>query len=129
MYLRESNNFHNCLSQIENPHDLLSFEGRVFFFFIISFLQLGPVKLLYFTSLAHHSFWQSSIQFSSVAQPCPTLSDLMDCSTPGFPGHHQLPELTQTHVHSISDVIQQSHPLLSLSPPAFNLSQHQGLSQ
>ena len=129
MYLRESINFHNCLSQIENPHDLLSFEGRVFFFFSISFLQLGPVKLLYFTSLAHHSFWQSSIQFSSVAQPCLTLSDLMDCSTPGFPGHHQLPELTQTHVHSISDVIQQSHPLLSLSPPAFNLSQHQGLSQ
>ena len=48
---------------------------------------------------------------------------------PGFPVHHQLPELTQTHVHRISDAMQRSHPLLFLSPPAFNLSQHQGLSQ
>ena len=53
----------------------------------------------------------------------------MDCSTPGFPVHHQLPEFTQTHVHRVSDAIQQSHPLSSLSPPAFNLSQHQGLFQ
>ena len=52
----------------------------------------------------------------------------MDCSTPGFPVHHQLPELTQTHVHQVGDVIQQSHPLSSLSPPAFHLSQHQGFS-
>ena len=51
----------------------------------------------------------------------------MECSTPGFPVHHQLPELTQTHVHWVSDAIQPSHPLSSLSPPAFNLSQHQGL--
>ena len=68
-----------------------------------------------------------SVQFSSVAQPCPTLWDPMDCSTPGFPVHHQLSELTQTHVHWISDVIQPSHPLSSPSPPTFNLSQHQGL--
>ena len=66
-------------------------------------------------------------QFSSVTQSCPTLCDLMDCSTPGFPVHHQLPELTQTHVHRVSDAIQPSHPLSSPSPPAFNLSQHQGL--
>ena len=53
-----------------------------------------------------------------------------DCSsTPGFPVHHQLPELAQTHVHQISDAIQPPHPLLSPSPPAFNLSQHQGLFQ
>ena len=52
----------------------------------------------------------------------------MDCSTPGFPVHHQLPELTQTHVHRVSDTIQPSHPLSSPSPPAFNLSHHQGLS-
>ena len=52
----------------------------------------------------------------------------MDCSMPGFPVHHQLPELTQTHVHWVGDAIQPSHPLLSPSPPAFNLSQHQGLS-
>ena len=51
----------------------------------------------------------------------------MDCSMPGFPVHHQLPELTQTHVHWVGDTIQPSHPLSSFSPPAFNLSQHQGL--
>ena len=67
-------------------------------------------------------------QFSSVTQLCLTDCDPMDCSTPGFPVHHQLPELAQTHVHRVSDAIQQSHPLLSPSPPAFNLSQHQGLS-
>ena len=51
----------------------------------------------------------------------------MDCSTPGFPVHQQLPELAQTHVHQVSDAIQLSHPLLSPSPPALNLSQHRGL--
>ena len=69
------------------------------------------------------------IQFSSVTQSCLTLCDTMDCSTPGFPVHHQLLELAQTHVHRVSDAIQPSHPLLSASPPAFNLSQHQGLFQ
>ena len=67
------------------------------------------------------------IQFSSVAQSCPTLSDSMNCSMPGFPVRHQLLEFTQTHVHWVSDDIQPSHPLSSPSPPAFNLSQHQGL--
>ena len=73
--------------------------------------------------------WQDifKIQFSSVAQSCPTLCDPMDCSTPGLPVHHQLPEFIQTHVHWVGDAIQQSHPLSSPSPPAFNLSQHQGL--
>ena len=65
-------------------------------------------------------------QFSSVAQSCPILCDPMGCSTPGFPVHHQLPEFAQTHVHRIGDAIQPSHPLLSPSPPAFSLSQHQG---
>ena len=69
-----------------------------------------------------------SVQFSSVAQSCPTLCDPMDRSTPGFPVHHQFPELAQTHVHRVSDSIQPSHPLSSPSP-AFNLSQHQGLFQ
>ena len=68
-------------------------------------------------------------QFSSVAQLCPTLCDPMNCSIPGLPVHHQLPEFTQTHVHRVSDAIQPSHPLSSPSPPAFNLSQHQGLFQ
>ena len=69
----------------------------------------------------------SGFQFSSVVQSCLTLCDPMDCSTPGLPVHHQLPESTQTHVHWISDAIQPSHPLSSPSPPTFNLSQHQGL--
>ena len=65
-------------------------------------------------------------QFSSVTQSCPTLWDLMDCNTPGFPVHNQLLEPTQTHVHCISDAIQPFHPLSCPSPPALNLSQHQG---
>ena len=68
-------------------------------------------------------------QFSSVAQSCLTLCDPMDWSTPGFPVHHQLPEHVQTHVHWIGDAIQLSHPLLSPSPPAFNLVQYQGYFQ
>ena len=67
------------------------------------------------------------VQFSSIAQLCPTFCNPMDCSTPGLPVHHQFPEFIQTHVHWVSDVIQLSHPLLSTSPYAFNLSQHQGL--
>ena len=57
----------------------------------------------------------NSVQFSSVNELCPTLCDPMDCSTPGFPVHHQLPELTQTHVHCIGDAIQPSHPIIPLS--------------
>ena len=67
-------------------------------------------------------------QFSSV-QLRPTLRDPMDCSMPGLPIHHQLLELVQTHVHWVGDAIQPYHSLLSPSPPAFNLSQHQGLFQ
>ena len=63
----------------------------------------------------------------SVTQLCPTLCDPMDCSTPGFPVLHHLPELAQTHVHRVGDAVQPSHPLLSTSPRAFNLSQHHGL--
>ena len=65
----------------------------------------------------------------SVAQPYPTLCDPMDCSTPGFPILHHLPELAQTHVHWVGDAIQPSHPLLAPSTPALNFSQHQGLFQ
>ena len=68
-------------------------------------------------------------QFSSVAELCLTLLDPIGCLTPGFPVYHQLLELTQTHVHRVGDAIQPSHPLSSPSPPAFNLSQHQGLFQ
>ena len=68
-----------------------------------------------------------SVQFSSVAQSCPTLCDPMNHSTPGLPVHHQLPEFTQTHVHRVGDAIQPSHPLSS--PFAPSPSQHQGLFQ
>ena len=68
-------------------------------------------------------------QFSSVTQSCPTLWDSMNCSTPGLPVHHQLPEFTQTHVHRVGDAIQPSHPLSSPSPPAPSPSQLQSLFQ
>ena len=69
------------------------------------------------------------VQFGSIAQSCPTLCDPMDCTTPGFPIHHQLLELAQTHAHRTNDAIQPSHPLPSPTPPTFNLSHHQGLFQ
>ena len=72
--------------------------------------------------LSHQLFW-----FCSVIQLCPTLCDPMDCSTSGFPVHHHLPELAQTHVGWISDAIQPSRSLSLPSPPALNLSQHQSL--
>ena len=90
--------------------------------------SLAPVELSWFSHLKWKPAWLPApggkIQFSSATQSCPTLCDPMDCSTPGFPVHHQLLELAQTHVHRIGDAIQPSHPLLS--PPALNLSQHQG---
>ena len=70
-------------------------------------------------------YWISSVQLLSRVRLC----DTMNHSTPGLPVHHQLPESTQTHVHRVSDAIQPSHPLSFPSPPAFNLSQHQGIFQ
>ena len=69
------------------------------------------------------------VQFSSVTQLCTTLCDPMNCSMPGLPVHHQLPEFTQTHVHRVGDAIQPSHALSSPSLPAPNPSQHQSLFQ
>ena len=79
--------------------------------------------------ISNKKFFQyiQSVQFTSATQSCPTLCDPMNQSTPGLPVHHQLPDFTQTHVHRVSDAIQPSHPLSSPSPPALNLSQHQGL--
>ena len=79
--------------------------------------------------MSHQAKGRPSVQFSSVAQSCPTLCDPMNRSTPGLPVHHQLLEFTQTHVHQVGDATQPSHPLSSPSPPAFNLSQDQGLFQ
>ena len=79
------------------------------------------IYLLYLKQDLIHSL------FSSVTQACPTLCDPMNCSMPGLPVHHQLPEFIQTHVHWVGDAIQPSHTLSSPSFPTFNLSQHQGL--
>ena len=76
-----------------------------------------------------HSVGRQTLQFSSVTQSHQTLCDPMNCSTPGLPVHHQLLVFTQTHVHLVSDYIQPAHPLLSPSPHALNLPQHQGLLQ
>ena len=89
--------------------------------------QPTPVFLLGESHEQRSLMGYKSVQFSSVTQLCPTLWDLMDRSTPGLPVHHQLLEFTQTHVHWTDDAIQPSHPLSSPSPPAFNLSQYQGL--
>ena len=80
------------------------------------------------TQLKQLSLPTQWLYISSVAQSCLTLCNPMDCSTPGFPVHHQLPELAETHIYPVGDAIQPSHPLPSPSP-AFNLSQHQGLFQ
>ena len=111
------------------------------FFFLLWVLNLGlsaskvctfshyilqqPIYVLRVCMLNHFS----SVQFSSVAQSCPTLCDPMNRSMPGLPVHHQLLEFTQTHVHRVCDAIQPSHPLSSPSPPASNPSQHQSLFQ
>ena len=78
--------------------------------------------------VGHPQFYVYIYQFSLVAQSCLTLYDPKDYSMPGFPIHHQLLELAQTHIHQVVDAIQSSHLLLSPSP-VFNLSQHQGLFQ
>ena len=94
---------------------------------LVSFLQQLTVLHCLFFGICQHLVYISCC--CSVAQSCLTLCDPMDCSTPGLPVLHCLPELAQTHVHRVSDVIQPSHPLSPPSPPAFNLSHHQRLFQ
>ena len=77
----------------------------------------GKIQIL---SILSYLLYLGSLQFSSVAQSCPTLCNPKNRSTPGLPIHHQLPEFTQTDIHRVSDAIQPSHPLLSPSPPAPN---------
>ena len=94
----------------------------------ITLEMVNPLKLSHRLS----NWWLKEILelvFSSVAQPCPTLCDPMNCSRPSLPVHHHLPEFTQIHVHRVRDAIQPSHPLSSPSPPVPNLSQHQSLFQ
>ena len=88
---------------------------------------LGPAGVINCTSLSALSIWVSFFpRMRGYNKSCPALCKSMDCSMPGLPVHHQLPEFTPTHVYCIGDAIQPSHPLSPLSPSAFNLSQHQG---
>ena len=94
------------------------------------YIHFNPFKLMTKYILTSFSFFHTKPNFSSVQFSCSVvkiLCDPMNCSTPGLPVHHQLPKFTQTHVHRVGDAIQPSHPLLSLSPPAPNPSQLQGL--
>ena len=100
--------------------------NSLFYYFITKDLQNTVYLQIILYHLTHHIM--TSIQFSSVAQSCPTLCNPMNHSTPGLPVHHRLPEFTQTHVHPVGDAIQPSHPLSSPSP-APNPSQHQSLFQ
>ena len=100
------------------------------------FLSYPPHKPLFFLPSIHLVrlickclYFVIMFLFSSVTQSYPTLCDPMDCSTSGFPVHHELPEFTQTNVHWVGDTIEPSHPLSSPSLPALNPSQHQGLFQ
>ena len=127
-----SNQLGRILSQhtnISNYHDI--------YFKYLSIFHVNYVSIKLKLAIKKHKIlpfavsWMDldGIQFSSVSQSCPALCDPMNCSTPGLPVHHQLPEFTQTHVHQVSDAIQPSHPLSSPSPPAPNPSQHQSLFQ
>ena len=91
--------------------------------------ETGPGSIFLSVLVPCRVLYSRSVQFSSVAQLCLTFCDPMDCSTPGFPVFYHLPEFTQTHVRQVGDAIQPSHPMSSPSPPAFDLSQHQGLFQ
>ena len=110
----------------------LSLQGSTQFVLFNSDIYLFVVEFQVFFMYLKH-FYPSPfiyvVQFSSVAQPCLTLCNPMNHSTPGLPVHHQLLEFPQTHVHRVSDAIQPSHPLSSPSPPAPNPSQHQSLFQ
>ena len=95
-------------------------------------INSSAISFLYSPTLTSiHDYWKNhsfdSVQFTSVAQLCLTLCDPMNCSMPGLPVHQVLLEFTKTHAHWVSDAIQPSHPLLSRSPPALYLSQHQDL--
>ena len=95
------------------------------------YLEINPLLVALLNSIFQGMYIIICVyMYISVQFSCSVMFDPLqprDCSTPGFPVHHQLPEFTQTHVHRIGDAIQPSHPLLSPSPPALNLSQHQGL--
>ena len=123
-----------CLPVIESISNIWRRSTKVINLKLSQHYQLLTFKKIYITEVQFIYnvlllYYSDSVQFSSVAQSCPTLCDPMNRSTPGLPVSHQLPEFTQTHVHQVSDAIQSSHPLSSPSPPAPNPSQHQSLFQ
>ena len=118
------NSLYNSISERKKKKKITKWAEDLNWYFSIADIQMTNKYMKKMLNIIHYS-----VQLSSIPQSCPTLCDPMDCSTPGFPVRHQLPELAQTHVHRVSDAIQTSHPLLSPSPPAFSLSQHQGVSQ
>ena len=112
--------FHLWLFSLFRSHKTLALEENVKLLFI-------PAINTQITNNTHNCLSKrDSVQFSSVAQSCPTLCDPTNHSMPGLPVRYQLPEFTQTHFHQVGDAIQPSHPLSSPSP-AVNLPQHQGL--
>ena len=121
-----------CLPVIESISNIWRQSTKVINLKLSQYYQLLTFKKIYITEVQFIYnvlllYYSDSVQFSSVAQSCPTLCNPMNRSTPGLPVSHQLPEFTQTHVHQVSDAIQSSHPLSSPSPPAPNPSQHQSL--
>ena len=132
LWLVDTQFFHHHLlkNAILSPTELTwhPFQKQLNIIIGVYFWILNSFPLIYMSTLCqYHTVLMIIAFFSSVTQSCSTLCDPMDCSTRGFPVHHQLLELAQTHVHRVSNAIQSSHPLSSPSLPAFNLSEHQGL--
>ena len=100
---------------VSDLNSCMNLRGLYFYLFLSFSFSWRRCECKKDSELGIH-FWT----FSSVSQLCPTLCDPMNCSTPGLPVHHQLPEITQTYVHRVSDAIEPSHPLLSPSPPVPN---------
>ena len=94
---------------------------QTFYLMIIYIIMIKIMTFFYISVTGDELSWFSTVQFSSFTQLCLTLCNLMGCNMSGFPVHHQ------THIHRVGDAIQPSRPLSSPSPPAFNLSQYQGL--
>ena len=118
--------FLSCTPALSLLHHHMDCSNNPAVFFVVEDSRCNYLSCTLEGTSCHAS---DSVQFSSVAQSCPTRCNPMNHSMPGLPVHHQLPEFTQTHVHRVSDAIQPSHPLSSPSPPAPNPSQHQSLFQ
>ena len=119
------------LKILEESKGLLSTQYVAYVLYCRNYLPLKKIQNLQVTVISFKNYFLTQVHqlVISVTQSCLTLCEPMDCSTPGFPVHHQLLEPTQIHILHVSDAIQPSHPLSAPSPPTFNLSQHQGLFQ